>query len=62
MIGIIRKSASPLIHCVTCKPDTSGSWMSISNQIRMMLTSKRKRLDTVLGLQCTIAVSDEEDR
>src|SRR6202045_3808123 len=30
------------------------------DQIRTMLTSKRKRLDTVLGLQCTIAVSDEK--
>src|SRR5271155_166871 len=25
-----------------------------------MLTSERERLDTVLGLQCTIAVSDEK--
>ena len=30
------------------------------NQIRMMLTRQRKRLDTVLGLQCTIAVSNEK--
>src|SRR6201987_3866320 len=30
------------------------------DQIRTMLTSKRKRLDTVLGLQCTIAVRDEK--
>src|ERR1700757_2348160 len=30
------------------------------DQIRTMLTSKRKCLDTVLGLQCTIAVSDEK--
>src|SRR6202040_3933915 len=30
------------------------------DQIRTMLTSKCKRLDTILGLQCTIAVSDEK--